>query len=715
MPPPDLSIAPSRTDSPRFWAPRSARSQSVSSDRPSTAGHLSLLAPPANIAPEAAFIAASAASQIVTNDHDAQADTWFDQHGLQPSGETALVSPPAMRLVNNFLDQLLFNCLSLARSTALAPLRLAVLDTLKPKLAHAAIRGAEQELQEYLGGSEDEDLLAAAAFHADASSDWDLELAWKRTRLRCMVYSSLGDMEEDDEDFYTHQEHLAAADDDPLVVSPAVAIFLTAILEFMGEQILLVAGQAAYHRLRLRQARDEREGRHVQPELADRIVVEDHDVEKSALDRTLGRLWRGWKKRVRSPPGSISLSRAWSLDDPEPETTMPSVGAILAHRSHAADIPLPMSENDVCEIEVPGLAAQSDDDDDEPGNPATAAAKARPTSLLIFKYPMRGPPTPAPSQPNSPRAWVPQTRKRSYSLPSPSTANLASVATVRRPVEPAVSRPSTRATSSLSSEREPAHAHAATAGMASGVSSIDVGTEDSNASDTEDVVIEEPRIMTSSRISMGGRISPEEQLRLATDRAASAPSLRLVDHAKSPTARVMEDGIPRVITISRSNSINSPSGAPSPRKISSPTVRHGSPLAPHGLRPETSMLESASDTEEHMSSASAVSLVSAMSESDNPARQGMEAPSNAPLNQTPRMSVVPADLALAMQGVDLDPSPTSQHYVPPPLDKEPVVVSAPQHTRRQDLRIVPTRSADIPPPLSPLREAAEGMYLRFLV
>ncbi|CRK29779.1 hypothetical protein BN1723_003644 [Verticillium longisporum] len=54
--------------------PRS-RSQSFSSDRPSTIMSHSLMSPPLSVSPEAAFIAASAASQIVTNDHDSHADT----------------------------------------------------------------------------------------------------------------------------------------------------------------------------------------------------------------------------------------------------------------------------------------------------------------------------------------------------------------------------------------------------------------------------------------------------------------------------------------------------------------------------------------------------------------------------------------------------------------------------------------------------------------
>src|SRR4051812_16071447 len=99
--------------------PSRSRAQSISSDRPSTIAY-SFMSPPLSVSPEAAFIATSAASQIVTNDHDSHADAWYDQHGVEPSGETAAVTPAALQLVNNFLDQLLFNFLSIARSTNLS-------------------------------------------------------------------------------------------------------------------------------------------------------------------------------------------------------------------------------------------------------------------------------------------------------------------------------------------------------------------------------------------------------------------------------------------------------------------------------------------------------------------------------------------------------------------------------------------------------------------
>jgi hypothetical protein len=469
----NLEQAMSRSSSGILSPPQKVRSrtQSISSDRPSTIGH-SFMSPPLSVSPEAAFIAASAASQIVTNDHDSHADTWYDQHGIEPSGETALVSPSALRLVNSFLDQLLFNFLSVSRSTALSSLRPAVSEVLKPKLAKDAINQADEELREYLGGGDDDE--SANGQDPQASSDWDLELVWKRTRLRCMVYSSLGDMEEEDEDYYMEQEHLDAGLEDRVseVVPAAVAIFLTSILEFMGEAALVVAGQAAYHRMRAKHEKGLKEGARSPTEAADRIVVEELDMERVALDRTLGRLWRAWKKKIRSPAAlpDNGMSRPHTRDsvrgmnglhmrqssfifnnessvpptvpEPELEGAMEDEKSTPAEETPreepgeeyllAASIPLPMTDNDIDEIEVPGLAIYTDDDEIDTLI-APPETKTRPKSLMILP---RAAPADLPTPTSQPHTPIVAARKRSNSLPTPAVTPYSSPP--KRPVGKAI-------------------------------------------------------------------------------------------------------------------------------------------------------------------------------------------------------------------------------------------------------------------------------------
>ena len=334
--------------------------------------------------PEPAYIAASAASQIVTADYQNHYEEMFAGNEHTTGLETALVSPSSLSLVNAFLDRLLFNFLASAQSTGLAALKPAIVEVLKPRLAKEAIDGAEEELREFLEGGDDAEFESHR--HRQEQQDaWDLELVWKRTRLRCMVYTRLGDMEEEDEEMYIAQEHLQDLSTsrrlsrDFGIVSPPVAIFLTSILEYIGEMALGIAGEAAYKRMdqRLRMGKQKPTG-------PQRLIVQEMDMEKVALSATLGRLWRSWRKLLRSPRTSISrvLSRDsggykglrsfsstsgsrrssvttsdGALYPGESDRTL-SVAEVLSG-SEPASIPLPFTDYDIAEIEVPGYCADA--------------------------------------------------------------------------------------------------------------------------------------------------------------------------------------------------------------------------------------------------------------------------------------------------------------------------------------------------------------------
>lgn len=554
-----------------------SRTQSISSDRPSTIGHsLGLTSPPLFVSPEPAFIAGSAASQIVTNDHDSHADSWYDQNGVEPPSETAVVTPAALQLVNGFLDQLLFNFLQVSKSTNLSALRPAVSEILKPKLAKDTISNADEELREYLGGSDEEDFTAPTK-----SRDWDVELVWKRTRLRCMVYSSLGDMEEEDEDIYMEQENLEIGDHEPIsdIVSPAVAIFLTSVLEYMGELTLTVAGQAAYQRVRANIVKGIKNGTRDAADAGDRIVVGEMDMERVALDRTLGRLWRGWKKRVRAPGHETSLRPAsrgsnshskQEIGSTEGLTTRSVAsdagsdlrkpqdcsGDTIAEDVQPADIPLPIGDNDVDEIEVPGLAHNSDDEDDD-ASPEEKPARRRPKSLSITPFIIaNGLPTPTTSQPHTPVVLA--ARKRSSSLPTPVAATFRAskrtrITSTTKPHgadssdELATEEAAEADRASLQGEDDPdARAtvlpkirtgtdakgqKAMTAGNSTAVDSR--ASESSDYEDAEEVAtFEKAEIMTSSRISITGSSSSsvsESGKVSPIKRPSSVHSARIVD------------------------------------------------------------------------------------------------------------------------------------------------------------------------------------------
>ncbi|KAH6968625.1 hypothetical protein DER45DRAFT_581555 [Fusarium avenaceum] len=481
-------------------SPRDVRSrtQSISSDRPSTIAH-SLMSPPLSVSPSAAFIAASAASQIVTNDHDSHADTC----------DPALVSVEALQLVNSFLDQLLFNFLSRSHATTLANLRPAVSEVLKPKLAKDAVNNADEELREYLGEGDEEDFVPD---QGDKARDWDLELVWKRTRLRCMVYSSLGDMEEEDEDLHMEQENLEIGANEPAseIISPA----------YMGELTLTVAGQAAYHRLRAKFQKEVNEGTRNTTDVADRIVVEEQDMERVALDRTLGRLWRGWKKRIRSPTIDLNgrpFSRASNghLRQDSVFSDSPALSRVATRETEAeaeaeaeneavepSKIALPMKENDVDEIEVP---AEAEDEE---------LSGRRPKSLLILPLGIiQGLPTPTLSQPNTPTL---ASRKRSNSLPTPNASPYRAAA--KRSKEAATTETSAVgdkqdlhekvSTEQISSD-EPKEDQESKSKDGKRLSKIITSRIQSRQEIAEgDPTYEKAEILTSARVSVAGSSSP---------------------------------------------------------------------------------------------------------------------------------------------------------------------------------------------------------------
>jgi len=268
---------------------------------------ISMSYPLASVTPESAYIAASAATGIVTSNHE----SFLQGEGIvSPGSPTILVTPPSLRLINQFLDFLLYEFLSSAKSTSLRLLKPAVEEVLRSRLANEAISGADQELASYLGGGDGEDD-GDFGEPQEVTGAWDLEGTWKKTRLRCMVYSSLGDLEEDDEAVYSgvglegsvgaqqYNDHSAMPD----IVSPAVAIWLTAVLEFVGEQTLLVAGHAAINRF-ARELPTNETGETT--DATERPIVEELDTEKVALNPSLSRLWRQWRKRVRGR-SSISI------------------------------------------------------------------------------------------------------------------------------------------------------------------------------------------------------------------------------------------------------------------------------------------------------------------------------------------------------------------------------------------------------------------------
>tara|TARA_R110002003_G_scaffold991_6_gene21908 strand:+ start:40002 stop:42938 length:2937 start_codon:yes stop_codon:yes gene_type:complete len=353
---------------------------------------------PTTVRPPPAYIAASVASQIVTDHHNAQLR---EEDADSEELENAVFSEQALALLNAFLDHLLFAFLSSARSPSLTAIRPAIADVLKPRLAREATEAADEELQGLLAG-EDEEFPAQDGKPVDK---WDVEKVWKRTRLRIMVYTRLGELEDEDEEKYVQQERGLSMEDDEDdeagLVSWASAIFLTSVVEYVAEQTLLVAGSAAFARMAAKMRKLAQQLEDAEEPTFERLVVEEPDVEKIALNSALGRLWRTWRKRVRSPispmsPGRgirpvssySSLHRRKLSHDTVDGSLRGEHSPIPEHTPTeteiAANIPLPAGSNDVNEIEVPGLARSYETDDEGSGMQTPVPNKRRPSSVILI-------------------------------------------------------------------------------------------------------------------------------------------------------------------------------------------------------------------------------------------------------------------------------------------------------------------------------------------
>jgi hypothetical protein len=367
--------------------------------------------------PPPAYIAQSAAEHLTSTELD----------------RPVIVSENALELVNGFLDQVLYNILSLSKSTNLDALRQTVPRLLRPRLGQAAISAAEEELRDYIEGEDADNIQQPPKLVKP--SDFDLELAWKLARLRCMVYARLGDMEDEDEEEFLESERLEEhVHGSPMSVVPMSAIFLTSVLEFLGEQALCNAAQHSERRHNFEISKTPVEGQQLSFG-DDELVVEQADMLQLGREGPLSRLWRTWRRESRSSdsfssirpitPGSVkspafnetSHSRKPS-HAASPTHAIPEEDSPRSEPLTPAQIPIPIPDTDVDEIEVPGYAR------DRAGFPAGGVNQRpdmgpqRPSSLLIM--PGQFPGSAGPSSPEVPtrsplRPYV--TRQRSNSLP----------------------------------------------------------------------------------------------------------------------------------------------------------------------------------------------------------------------------------------------------------------------------------------------------------
>lgn len=337
------------------------RSASFSSDVMSSSTRSTGAAPIVPHAnPPPAYVAASEASDLISIE----------------LGRKVHIAPAALTLLNEFLDHVLYSILCTSHSVSLGQLKAAVPVVLKPRLGKSALKVAEEELKDYIEDEEAEELYSNKN-NLQPKTVFDTDLVWKLTRLRCMVYARMGDLEEEDEEEWLENEGLldqaaafSNASRSSMAVAPGAAIFLTSIVEYLGEQALYYAAQYAQKRHNAAQrASSATNALEAQiPTRNSEILLEGKDMNHVGRDSPLSRLWRSWRRNTRSA-GDLA-SRPMSPDDaipPPMASLLNQTSSISAHQPSApgtgqrrmsnnsviaaSRIPLPISENDVGEIE----------------------------------------------------------------------------------------------------------------------------------------------------------------------------------------------------------------------------------------------------------------------------------------------------------------------------------------------------------------------------
>ncbi|KAI2795039.1 hypothetical protein POX_a01642 [Penicillium oxalicum] len=369
-----------------------SRSRSTSFSSDSQLPRVNLMSPP-SVRPPPAFISSSAASEIITSDQEFNTADFGSEEDATGAGANALVTPDALTLLNAFLDDLLFTILATSKSTQLASIRPAIADVLKPRLASEVVATADEELYEYMGGTEDEQADYQSA--DDADKEFDLIHAWKLTRLRCMVYTRLGDLEEEDEDEFIALERLRESNGVPRRFATRSRLSSKLNDRARGAS----DGDANAD------ARTSIEADHNRKRI-ERLVVEDLDMEKLALNATLGRLWRTWRKRRRNT--TLSRTRTVSRESFGRRGQTPTLSGSQKSSAFTADestspreppareleisapvdpttVPLPVDDGDVYEIEVPGFSSEVEGEVQTMR--AVLAHKVRPRSLMVISSP----------------------------------------------------------------------------------------------------------------------------------------------------------------------------------------------------------------------------------------------------------------------------------------------------------------------------------------
>lgn len=152
------------------------------------------------------------------------------------------IQAETLLVLNGLLDELLLTILTAAKSLATDRIKsdgmLRVFSN--NLLAKDAVLEAELELRSYLEARRAEGakvpLGLMATSRLDGTDNFPVESAYKALRIRCQYYSTLGDSNDESA---ARDQNIMSPDGRPIAtVTPAAAIYVTALLEYVGVHLL---------------------------------------------------------------------------------------------------------------------------------------------------------------------------------------------------------------------------------------------------------------------------------------------------------------------------------------------------------------------------------------------------------------------------------------------------------------------------------------------
>ncbi|PKY45822.1 hypothetical protein RhiirA4_357600 [Rhizophagus irregularis] len=148
------------------------------------------------------------------------------------------ISSEALSAINNFLDEFLYFLIDSARSLDLIRIKDAISQVLPTSLGKNAIVEAELELKTYVeSGNSDHTKEKTMEINP-----FPLQKVFEQFRVKCQFFSTLGERGADDRDPDSVPDLYAS---EGIHIAPSLAIYLTAVLEYVGEYILILVAKAS--------------------------------------------------------------------------------------------------------------------------------------------------------------------------------------------------------------------------------------------------------------------------------------------------------------------------------------------------------------------------------------------------------------------------------------------------------------------------------------